>query len=51
MAANPETNYSFSYSVAHYHLSLVMSALNNVMPTTNMNVSISRQAAKLHRTH
>jgi len=51
MAAKPETNYSFSYTVAHNQISLVMSALNHVMPKTNMNVSIRRQAAKLHRTH
>jgi len=51
MAANPKTNYSFSYNVAHYHLSLVMSALNRVTPTTNMKVSNRRQAAKLHGTH
>ena len=51
MAGNAETNYSFSYTIAHQHFSLMMSALSRVMPKTRMSASIRQQAAILHAPH
>ena len=51
MAANAETNYSFSYTIAHQQFSLMMSALSHVMPKTSMCASIRQQAAILHTPH